>query len=126
AQSEPRTDQLATLLNQARVERGLLPLSRNGALDAAANEHSLDMAAHNFLDHPGSDGSEPPDRADRAGYHVPPHSGWIVVEVISAISGDPAGPLDWWLNQSPDVHGKVLTDPRWREMGVGYATGGEF
>jgi hypothetical protein len=84
------------------------------------------MVAHNLLDHIGSDGSSPQERADRFGYHVPPQCAWIVVEVISAISDDPAGPLDWWLNQSPEVHGRVLTEPRWREMGVGYAVGGEY
>src|SRR5919199_152732 len=53
-------------------------------------------------------------------------SGWIVVEVISAISADPQGPVDWWLNDSPEVHGKVLLNPRWREIGVGYAEGGQY
>jgi len=124
--ADARTDQLATLINRARVERGLLPLARNASLDSAALTHSLDMVKNKYLDHTGSDNSTPQERADRAGYHVPAQSAWIVVEVISAISDDPAGPLDWWLNQSPDVHGKVLTDPRWREMGVGYAEGGEY
>jgi hypothetical protein len=102
-----KVDQLGILINRARVERGLLPIARASELDLAA-------------------GSTPQQRADAAGYRVPPQSGWIVVEVISAISGEPAGPLDWWLNESPDVHGKVLLDPRWREFGVGYAAGGEF
>src|SRR6266540_1001271 len=48
------------------------------------------------------------------------------VEVISGISEDPAGPVDWWLNQSPAVHGRALRDSRWREIGVGYAEGGEY
>ena len=126
ARAEARTDQLATLINRARVARGLLPLARASALDTAAQTHSADMVAHNYLDHTGSDSSTPQERAERAGYQVPRQSAWIVVEVISAISDDPAGPLDWWLNESPEVHGKVLTDPRWREMGVGYAEGGEY
>jgi hypothetical protein len=119
-------DELGTLINRARVEHGLGPLARSSELDTAAQAHSQDMVARNFLDHTGSDGSQPQERAQRAGYRVPSESGWIVVEVISAISGEPAGPLDWWLNQSPDVHGTVLLNPRWREMGVGYAEGGEF
>ncbi|HEY3057339.1 MAG TPA: CAP domain-containing protein [Chloroflexota bacterium] len=123
---ETRTDQLATLINRARVERGLLPLARTASLDTAAQAHSVDMVKNNFLDHTGSDNSTPQERADKYGYHVPAQSAWIVVEVISSISEDPAGPIDWWLNQSPAVHGKVLTDPRWREMGVGFAEGGEY
>ena len=123
---QPKPDALGTLVNRARVQHGLQPLARSPELDVAAAAHSQDMVEHNYLDHPGFDGSTPQERAERAGYRVPPQSGWIVVEVISAISEDPAGPLDWWLNQSPHVHGKVLLDPRWREMGVGYAAGGEY
>lgn len=124
--ADPRVDELATLINRARVARGLLPLARSTELDAAADVQSRDMAANNYLDHQAPDGSTPQDRAARAGYRVPPQSGWIVVEVISAISGEPRGPLDWWLNESPEVHGKVVLNPRWREMGVGYAAGGEY
>jgi uncharacterized protein YkwD len=121
-----KLDQLGTLINRARVERGVLPLQRSSELDLAAQRHSQDMVDNNYLEHEAPDGSTPEQRADAAGYRVPPQSGWIVVEVISAISGEPRGPLDWWLNESPDVHGKVLLDPRWREFGVGYAAGGEF
>lgn len=124
--SAAKTDQLGTLINRARVERGLLPLQRASELDLAAQRHSQDMVDKRYLEHEAPDGSTPEQRADAAGYRVPQQSGWIVVEVISAISGEPQGPLDWWLKESPDVHGKVLTDPRWREFGVGYATGGEF
>jgi uncharacterized protein YkwD len=66
------------------------------------------------------------DRAIREGYGARPGTGWIVVEVISAISGEPAGPLRWWLEASPAVHGRVLRNPRWREVGVGYAAGGPY
>src|SRR4051794_32782531 len=84
--SSARADQLGVLINRARIERSVLPLARAPELDAAALAHSQDMAAQNYLDHPGADASSPQERAERAGYHVPPHSGWIVVEVISAIS----------------------------------------
>src|SRR5205085_3935845 len=105
------------------VAAGALPVARSPELEAAAQAHSQDMVQHNYLDHTGSDGTEP---QDRAGYHVPPQSGWIVVEVISAISGDPQGPLDWWLNSDPEVHGKAVLNRRWREIRVGYAEGGEY
>jgi hypothetical protein len=107
----------------AARELGVVLLER-GELDAAAQAHSSDMVQHNYLDHTGSDGSQPQERADRAGYHVPPNSGWIVVEVISAISAEPRGPVDWWLGD--DQHRKVLMNPRWREIGAGYAQGGEY
>jgi uncharacterized protein YkwD len=126
ASSDPRIDELAELVNQARVEHAILPMARSEQLDAAAQAHSQDMVANNYLDHVGSDGSTPQERADWAGYVVPPHSGWIVVEVISAISGQPAGPLEWWLTESTGVHRRVLMNPRWREFGVGYAAGGDY
>jgi uncharacterized protein YkwD len=126
ASLDPRTDDLAALVNQARVDHDLLPLARSQQLDAAAQEHSQDMVANRYLDHVGSDGSTPQERAGRAGYVVPPHSGWIVVEVISAISDQPAGPLNWWLTESTGVHRRVLMNPRWREFGVGYAAGGDY
>ena len=123
-QSRGKTDALVDVINRARVHAGLLPLARSAELDSAAQAHSVDMVQHNYLDHTGSDGSEPQDRADQAGYHVPKDSGWIVVEVISAISADPEGPVDWWLNH--EQHEKVLMNPRWREIGVGYGQGGDY
>lgn len=121
-----KKDELATLINRQRVAHGVQPLAQATELATAADAHSRDMVVHDYLDHAGSDGSTPQQRAEQAGYQVPPNSAWIVVEVISAISDEPRGPLDWWLNESPEVHGKVLLDPRWREIGVGYATGGEY
>jgi uncharacterized protein YkwD len=126
ASVDPRTDDLATLVNQARVDHALLPLARSPQLDAAAQAHSQDMVANNYLDHVGADGSTPQERAGQAGYVVPPRSGWIVVEVISAISDQPSGPLNWWLTESTGVHRRVLLNPRWREVGIGYAAGGDY
>jgi cysteine-rich secretory family protein len=119
-----RLDRVVDLINRERVSDGLLPLARSTELAQAAQAHSVDMVQHNYLDHTGFDGSQPQDRADRAGYHVPPSSGWIVVEVISAISADPQGPVDWWMSDSQ--HQKVLLNPRWREIGAGYAQGGDY
>lgn len=119
-----RTATVIDLINRARVGAGLPPVAVSLELSAAAGGHSSDMVEHNYLDHTGSDGSEPQDRADKAGYHVPPQTGWIVVEVISAISGDPAGPVNWWLSDT--LHRRVLMNPRWREIGVGYAQGGDY
>lgn len=126
APSTAKADDLFARINHARLQAGALPVARSAELDAAAQAHSVDMVQNTYLDHTGPDGSEPQERADKAGYHVPPQSGWIVVEVISAISGEPQGPLDWWLNDDPQIHGKVVLNPRWREVGIGYAEGGEY
>lgn len=123
--AKPPTDDLVLRINRARVGAGLLPLARSAELDSAAQAHSIDMVDNDYLDHTGADGSEPQQRAERAGYHVPQHSAWIVVEVISAISADPQGPVDWWLGETAQ-HSRVLLNPRWREVGAGYAEGGEY
>jgi uncharacterized protein YkwD len=112
------------MINRARISSGVDPVAVSPELDAAAKAHSVDMVQHDYLDHTGSDGSEPQQRAEAAGYHVPPQSGWIVVEVISAISADPGGPVNWWL--SDRQHARVLLNPRWREVGAGYAQGGDY
>jgi uncharacterized protein YkwD len=124
--SDPGSDVLAELVNRARVEHEVLRLARSPQLDSAAQAHSQDMVANHYLDHVGSDGSSPQERAGRAGYSVPPQSGWIVVEVISAISDQPAGPLEWWLTESTGIHRRVVINPRWREFGLGYAAGGDY
>ena len=121
-----QADGLAGLINRERVAEGLAPMARSVELDRAAQEHSRDMAENDFLEHEGSDGSIPQERAARAGYIVPADSGWLVVELISAISAQPDGPLNWWLYESPQTHGKHLRDARYREFGVGYASGGSY
>jgi cysteine-rich secretory family protein len=124
AQQTNKVDTFVDLINRARVRAGVLPVARSPELDTAAQSHSVDMVENDYLDHIGADGSDPQERADAAGYHVPPNSAWIVVEVISAISGDPQGPVDWLLNDAQ--HRRVLLNPRWREIGAGYAQGGEY
>jgi uncharacterized protein YkwD len=123
-QSSGDTRTLIDMVNRARIQAGADPVAVSTELDAAAQAHSVDMVQHDYLDHTGFDGSEPQQRAEAAGYHVPPRSGWIVVEVISAISADPGGPVNWWLGDRQ--HARVLLNPRWREIGVGYAQGGDY
>jgi uncharacterized protein YkwD len=118
--------ELLRQINEVRVALDRLPLAESIELDAAAQAHSEDMVAYGYLDHIGSDGSDPQDRAVEAGYKVPPNSGWIVVEVISARGPDPSAPVNWWIYGDPAVHGKVLLNTRYREIGGGYAPGGPY
>lgn len=110
-------------LNEARVAAGLTPVAWSPELGAAAALHSADMAANDYLDHEALDGSTPRDRAARAGYQVPPGTGWLVVEAISAMPTVEAA-LGWLL--SDDLHRRVLLRPTWREVGIGYARGGSY
>lgn len=57
------------LVNQARAEAGLGPLKVDLRLVTAARDHARDMAEKGLTGHEGSDGSQPPERVIRAGYH---------------------------------------------------------
>ena len=59
---------LLTLVNQARSDQGLAPLSSDPLLIQAAKRHADDMFNNNFLSHVGSDGSALRDRVNATGY----------------------------------------------------------
>lgn len=90
------------------------PLRLSEALNSAALAHSFDMADHNYFEHVGADGSTPAARVTRAGY------AWRVVgENLAAGVPTAEEAVTGWL-QSP-AHCQNLMDPRFTDMGVGYA-----
>jgi uncharacterized protein YkwD len=90
------------------------PLSLNAHLERAALEHSKDMAAHNYMDHTGSDGSSPADRITRAGYK------WRMVgENLASGVMTPEEAVAGWL-KSPHHCANLMT-ARFSEMGVAFA-----
>jgi uncharacterized protein YkwD len=105
--------ELANLVNGARAEAGLPPLTVNAALTAAAQGHSIDMACHGLLSHSGSDGSSPSQRVAAAGYIASRSS-----EIIYG-SGYPQTAFEWWMNDQ--IHRDEILSPNVTEMGVGYA-----
>ncbi len=93
-------------------------LALHPALEAAARAHAQDMACHNFLSHIGSDGSQPPERMVRFGYHPPANWGEILFMGMDGFNSLWVA-LDWWMNSQ--VHRQTLLSPQLTEMGVGYA-----
>lgn len=90
------------------------PLRQDARLAAAASTHARDMAAHGFLEHEGSDGSDPGERATRAGYR------WrSVAENVAAGQATARQVVQEWL-RSP-VHCAALMGPEFTDMGVAYA-----
>lgn len=97
-------EQLTALINEFRSEprdcgTGILPavspLSWDMRLENAAIVHSDDMAATNFFNHIGSDGSTPGDRMDRQGYV------WIdVVENLGPDHDLVSEVVEFWKNSS--------------------------
>lgn len=105
------------LVNQERDAAGVAPLAFNAQLSAAAQGHSQDMADNNFIEHTGSDGSSPSDRAQQAGY---PSS--FVGENIAAGQSIPEDAMSSWMNETPpnDGHRQNILNPDYREIGIGY------
>lgn len=90
------------------------PLARSAVLDRAALEHARDMASRGRMEHAGSDGSTPGERATRAGYR------WGTIgENVATGQTTPEQVVASWL-ESPR-HCTNLMDPAYAEMGIGFA-----
>jgi uncharacterized protein YkwD len=110
------------LVNQARAKarkcgrtslKAAPPLTLSPTLERAAHAHATDMARHSLFEHRGSDGSQPSDRATRAGYR------WrTVAENIAAGARDAKTVVQGWLD-SPG-HCVNIMGPQYSEMGVAY------
>ncbi|MGH8856013.1 MAG: CAP domain-containing protein [Telluria sp.] len=94
------------------------PVSWNQQLGEAALAHSRDMAARRYLSHRARDGSQPADRAARAGYP------WRRIgENIAFGPGSPEAVVAGWLD-SPG-HCANIMNPGFTEMGAAYGIGAE-
>ena len=103
--------QLIGLINQARADVGRAPLTMSPILMTAAQEHSIDMACNDFLEHSGSDGTWTGDRLIRAGY-----SSTYYLEVIAI--GLPGDAMNQW--RVDPLHWDAIINSRVTEIGVGY------
>lgn len=92
------------------------PLRISSALTDAAEEHAGDMARKKFFEHRGSDGSEPKDRVQRAGYR---HR--LTGENIALGPQSAEEAVAGWLD-SPG-HCANIMEPRFQDIGIGLATG---
>jgi hypothetical protein len=79
----------------------------------AAQHHSQDMAANNFVSHTGSDGSSPWDRIRREGYPLAAGG-----ETIAAGYPGPPSVVAGWKGSPP--HWSILMGD-YEDIGVGYA-----
>lgn len=62
---------VVALVNAQRARAHCAPVHVDERLQSAARAHSVDMAAHSFLSHTGSDRSSPEERMRRYGYPAP-------------------------------------------------------
>ncbi len=92
------------------------PLRLAGILSDVASEHATDMAEHNYFEHTDLSGASPADRVRAVGYRerlVGENIAYGVNSIDEAVQG--------WL-ESPG-HCENIMDPRFVEMGIGYAAG---
>ncbi len=101
-------------VNAQREERGLRPLALDARLTRAATVQARDLERTGRLDHRGSDGSTPGDRADRAGYR------WsnIAENLAESRSTSPRAVVDQWM-RSRD-HRKNVLNAAYRDLGVAH------
>jgi uncharacterized protein YkwD len=85
-------------------------------LNEAATDHARDMARRKFFEHRGSDGSQPKDRVRHAGY-----KSRLTGENIAYGPESAEEVVAGWL-ASPG-HCANIMEPRFEEIGVGFATG---
>jgi uncharacterized protein YkwD len=100
------------LTNVERAKEGLPALLRCDLLTLAAQGHSMDMAQNNFVNHIGSDGSNPFDRMDKAGAMYGSAS-----ENVAAGPPTPADVVKGWMD-SPGHRVNIL-NPRYTHIGIG-------
>ncbi len=100
-------------VNALRQAQGLQAVQLNSQLNAAAATHSKDMARQNRPWHFGSDGSSPPERAQRVGYY-----GTYIGEAISETYETETETLAAWM-QEPGPR-SVIMDPKATQMGFAW------
>lgn len=104
-------------LNAVRAQHGLAPLKESKELDAAAAEHSREMAVDGYFDHSSLDGTSFSTRIAHW-YGSSGYSYWSVGENLlwSSPAIGAVRALQLWM-RSPEHRANIL-NPRWREIGV--------
>jgi uncharacterized protein YkwD len=113
---------IVCLVNRERRQHHLHMVHADTALRTAAQAHSDAMAAQNFFDHTGVDGT-PASRAHWAGYAKGARA-WGIGENLgfgTGALGSPRSIFRGWM-RSPG-HRQVILERSWRHVGVGVALG---
>lgn len=107
------------LVNTERAAAGCGALTLNAQLNTAATAHSEDMAANNYFDHTGLDGSAPWDRARAAGYG----SSFIGENIAQGYRSADAV-MNGWMNSSG--HRANILNCGYNHLGVGLSSQGNY
>lgn len=106
------------IINQKRVDNGLLPLKWSEKMAEIARVHSIEMAEYNYFSHAGLDGSMVNDRADEQGA-----IDWKSIGENIAFNQGYENPAEFacesWMRSTS--HHQNLMNKKWKESGVGVA-----
>jgi uncharacterized protein YkwD len=111
--------QVVTLTNAERAKVGCPALTVDVRLASAAQEHSQDMAAHNYFDHNSLDGRTAFERITDAGY---PYT--AAAENIAAGQQSAAAVMAGWMGSTG--HRANILNCSLTQIGIGYVTGGSY
>ncbi|ETI34614.1 hypothetical protein L914_18147 [Phytophthora nicotianae] len=105
---------LLAAVNKERAAVGLPSLCMNTKLQSAAQKHSNDMAANNFMSHTGSNGSSMSQRITASGFK------WTAIaENVAAGQKDVTAVMKAWMNSAG--HKKNILGSKYKMFGCGYA-----
>jgi uncharacterized protein YkwD len=123
-EASAREQELFALLEQLREQGGRCgtlgvfapaePLEQDGALQCAAREHAIDMAARDYFAHADPEGANAVTRMGEAGYVAAESTELLAAGTISA---DAVIELLWLPS---DLHCAALRAPEWQRAGIGY------
>ena len=109
--------EVARLINEARGQQGLSPLSYYNSLAQAAQSHANDCSQRGSCSSTGSDGSDLDTRLLRVGYQP------AAADQSWAMSTTPSEAVDWWMTQSPpdDWPRRLILSETYTQVGIGLA-----
>ena len=107
------------LLNRARAEHGLAPLTRNSSLELASQRHSEDMARRDFYEHDTPEGLAPISRMAIAGYPTGTASVGENIHWGRDVNATPVRIFQDWMESAG--HRANILLPHFTEVGVGVA-----
>lgn len=110
---EALENEVITLINRERTQRGCPALTAHPTLRAVAYAHSQDMAERGFFDHVNPDGADPGERLLAAGYAT---TTWG--ENIAGGQTTPAEVVGVWLGS--EAHRRNTLNCAFLDAGIGY------
>ena len=118
SQNSAYESQVLSLINNIRAQNGLGALTLDSQLNAAALEHSLDMACNAIVSHTGTDGSSWYTRVAAQGFANYNSARENIYVGNPAFGGDTNGAFNWWMNS--EIHRKTLMNPDQKLIGISY------